>query len=103
MTAPTEAEIRSAIVAEWAAKPPVGPSAAVEFSDAFTGVQALLDGMWDAGALSEAADDCLNELAHDAIFPIHDQAKRQATEAMVRVGLQFLAEFPDAPRAESAA
>jgi hypothetical protein len=99
MSAPSEAEIRAAIEAAWTAEPLVGPSAASEFLDGFAAAEGLLDGLWDVENFLPAEFERFADIVDAAVEPIHDAARNQVTEALVRAGVQFAAEFPGAPRA----
>lgn len=95
---PTEEEIRAGIAREWGRRPPVGVSTAIVFSDAFSGVQLLLDGIWDVEDMRESEVHELNLLTAAAIRPIRDRVQREVFDALVQAGIAFAADHPDAPR-----
>lgn len=98
MTAPTEEEIRAAIAREWGKRRQGQANIARDFSDALTGAQLLLEDLYDTDDFRKAEGARFDTLAYEAIRPIRDAAAQAVVEAMVRAGLQFAAEYPDAPR-----
>lgn len=95
----TEEDARAAVARGWGKRPPVGMSASDVLSDAFNDVQAIADYAFDLEDLRESEIERLDELTHAAIEPIEHEARRQASEALVRVLLLFRDEHPDAPLA----
>lgn len=96
---PSEEEVRAAIARAWHQRPPAGVSIDVLFSDAFTPMPGLLEGLWDPEELRPAERDRLLELAVARLDAIEADAHRRIVEALVAAALAFAAEHPDAPRA----
>jgi hypothetical protein len=97
----TEAEIRGALPALWRHQYPSGGWPDNDWAVGWGAFRLLLDGLYDFDDLRPSEVEDLTELVEAAIGPIQDEAFRQATEAIVGVGVAFAKAHPLAPRSRT--
>ena len=86
----TEAEVRAAL------DPAVIKD---QLSDSFTETMRTVEDLYNEEDFRPSEQARLDELLHEAIEPIRQQASELVVEALVKAALAFAAEYPDAPLA----
>jgi hypothetical protein len=107
MTAPSEEEIRAAFARAWRARSTsissYRPTIAVEWSDAWTHVGALVDSVYDIRDMRPSEATELDEATSTAIAALRERVTREFIDALVGVALRFGAAHPEAPRVDPVA
>jgi hypothetical protein len=98
VVAPSEAEVRAAVIERWQAPRVGGLSLAGEFADAFGTITAAADGLWHTDDFRPSELDRHDDLLSDATTGVRRAAETQLLDAVIEALITFAAEFPEAPR-----
>ena len=98
MAAPSEAEVRAAVIERWTAPRVGGLSLAGEFADAFGTITAAADGLWQTDDFRPSELDRYDGLLSAATTGVRREAEATLLDAVIAALISFAAEFPDAPR-----
>jgi hypothetical protein len=98
VVAPSEAEVRAAIIERWHAPRLGGLSLAGEFADAFGTITAAADGLWNVDDFRPSELDRYDGLLSAATTRVQRAAETMLLDAVIEALIIFAAEYPEAPR-----
>jgi hypothetical protein len=98
VAAPSEVEVRAAIIERWQAPRDGGLSLAGEFADAFGTITAAADGLWNVDEFRPSELDRYDGLLSVATTRVRRAAETMLLDAVIEVLIIFAAEYPEAPR-----
>ena len=98
MVAPSEAEVRAAVIEPWQAPREGRLSLAAEFADAFGTVTAAADGLWQTDDFRPSELDRYDGLMSAATTRVRREAEAMLLDAVIAALISFAAEYPEAPR-----
>jgi hypothetical protein len=98
VVAPSEAEVRAAIIEQWQAPRVGGLSLAGEFADGFSTITAAADGLWNVNDFRPSELDRYDGLMSAATVRVRQAAATMLLDAVIEALIIFAAEFPEAPR-----
>ena len=98
MAAPSEAEVRAAVIQRWRAPRVGGLSLAGEFADAFGTITAAADGLWQTDDFRPSELDHWDQWLSEATTRVRRAAEAMLLDAVIAALIVFAAEYPEAPR-----
>jgi hypothetical protein len=98
VVAPSEAEVRAAVIERWQAPRVGGLSLASEFADAFGTITATADGLWNTDDFRPSELDRYDGLLSAATSRVRRAAEAMLLDAVIAALTMFAAEFPEASR-----
>jgi hypothetical protein len=98
VVAPSEAEVRAAIIERWQAPRVGGLSLAGEFADAFGTITAAADGLWQTDDFRPSELDRYDGLLSAATTRVRRAAETMLLDAVIAALITFAAEYADSPR-----